>query len=292
MKTALAIFLIVLCVFFHKFEGIFTKKYSARYNKGGFIFTSIISFFSMLFFLLKDLIFDAKGLQFEKPLVVLGLISGFCFALASMTMCWVLGHGPYGFTNLISSFSVLIITGYGLLIGETLSFLSRVGILLIVVSLCLVMPREQKNEKTKVTAKWLIVLVFSTVCSATFGILQRQQQIEFSNAFDHEFMIVTLTVSAILLFAVGVIKDGRDLKFIFRYGFLYAAGGGTANGITNFLTLFVYTLVPISFAAPMITGMGIVISFLIARFIFKEVYTRRQYLGVALGCVAVVLYNI
>ena len=60
MKTAFAISLIILERFIHKIEGIFTKKYGAKYNKGGFIFTTMISFFSMLFFLCKDLITDAN----------------------------------------------------------------------------------------------------------------------------------------------------------------------------------------------------------------------------------------
>lgn len=292
MKTAFAIFLMILGIFIHKIEGVFTKKYGTKHNKGGFVFTSIISFFSMLFFLCKDLVTDASGLQFEKSLMCFGLIAGVCFATASMTMYWVLGHGPYGLSSLISSYSVLITIGHGLIIGESLSILSWVGVMLVCVSLFLIMTRKQSDEKLRITIKWLAVLIFSVLCAAAFGVLQRQQQIEFLNAYDNEFMVITLTVSSILLFTAGAIKDGKYLKDVFKYGFFYAAVGGVSNGATNFLSLFVYTLVPISFAAPMKTGIGIVISFLIARLIFKEKYTGRQYLGVAHGCIALVLFNI
>ena len=66
-----------------------------------------------------DIITDPNGLQFEKSLIYFGLVSGVSFASASMTMYWVLGHGPYGLCNLISSYSILIAIGYGLIIGES-----------------------------------------------------------------------------------------------------------------------------------------------------------------------------
>lgn len=292
MKTVFAVILIILSLFIHKIEGVFSKKYGAKHDKGGFVFTAIISLFSMLFFLFEDLITDANGLQFEQTLIYYGLIAGVCFATASMTMYWVLGHGPYGLSNLISSYSVLITIGYGLVIGESLSVLSWIGVILICVSLSLIMTRNQEDEKLKITVKWLAVLVFSVLCAAAFGVLQRQQQIVFFSVYDNEFMVITLTVSALLLFVFGVIKDGKYIKDAFKYGFFYAAGAGVANGVTNFLTLFVYTLVPISFAAPMKTGISIVIAFLLARLIFKEKYTLRQYIGVALGCIALILFNI
>ena len=134
--------------------------------------------------------------------------------------------------------------------------------------------------------------IFAILTAGLYGILQRQQQVEFNSSLNNEFMIVVLAVSAITLFIIGVIKDGKDLKDIFKHGFFYAAGGGLSNGLTNFLTLYVYTLVPISFAAPMKTGIQILLSFVIARLIFKEKYSKRQYLGVALGTIALVLFNI
>ena len=84
----------------------------------------------------------------------------------------------------------------------------------------LIMTRKQSDEKLRITVKWLAVLIFSVLCAAAFGVLQRQQQIDFSNAYDNEFMVITLTVSSLLLFIAGVIKDGKNLKDVFKYGFL------------------------------------------------------------------------
>lgn len=292
MKTVLAILLMILGLFVHRVEGVFSKKYGEKHHEGGAIFTATVAFFSMLFFLIGEVVTDAGGLQFEKGLVLFGLIGGACFATACVTMYWVLSHGPYGVSSLLSSYSILITIGYGLFIGERLSPWAWGGVILICVSLVLVMERKQEDEKVKLSAGWLAVLVFSVLCSAAFGVLQRQQQIVFCRAYDNEFMVVVLGVAAGILFVVGRIKDGKRLKTHLKGGFFYAAVGGVANGMANFLTLAVYTLVPISFAAPMRTGIGIVIAFLIARLIFKEKYTARQYLGVALGSIALVVFNL
>ena len=290
MNTLFAILLMTIGLLVHKFEGIFTKKYNAKNNKGGFIFTSIVSLFSMIFFIANDLITDKNGLQFNAPVVTYGVLGGIGFAAACITMYYALEWGSFGLTNLLASFGILITIAHGLFLGETLTWLSWVGIALIALSIFLVKGGEKEN--VKFTTKWLIMTICAILTAGLYGILQRQQQVEFNSGLNNEFMIVTLAVSAISLFIIGVIKDGKELKNVFKHGFLYAAGGGISNGLTNFLTLYVYTLVPISFAAPMKTGIQILLSFMIARLIFKEKYSKQQYLGVALGTVALVLFNV
>ena len=290
MKTIFAILLMIVGLLVHKCEGVFTKKYNAKHNKGGFIFTAIVSLFSMIFFLANDLITDKNGLQFGMPVIIYGIIGGLFFAAACVTMYYALQWGSFGLTNLLASFGILITIVHGLLLGETITWLSWVGIALIALSIFLV--KGGKKEDIKFTPKWLIMTICAILTAGLYGILQRQQQVEFESSLNNEFMMVVLAVSAISLFIIGVIKDGKDLKDIFKHGFFYAAGGGISNGLTNFLTLYVYTLVPISFAAPMKTGIKILLSFVIARLIFKEKYSKRQYLGVALGTIALVLFNL
>ena len=144
----------------------------------------------------------------------------------------------------------------------------------------------------KVTKKWVIYITLSVVFAGIFGILQRQQQIEFGGKLDNEFMILSLAVSGISLLVFGIIQDGKDLKYILKNGGVYALGAGVSNGATNLLVLYVYTLAPMSFVAPMNAGAAIIISFLISKWIFKEKFSKLQYFGVILGGVALVLFNL
>ena len=56
-------------------EGTLIKKYNAKHTKGGFIFTAMVSLFSMLFFVLTD----KGGLVFPAEMIPLGIISGFLY---------------------------------------------------------------------------------------------------------------------------------------------------------------------------------------------------------------------
>lgn len=285
------ILLIVLGRFLHQFEGVFIKRYNAKHEKGGFIFTAIVSLFSMVFFILTDIITDEKGITFDSSLIIYGVIGGICFCLASFLTYLALGCGSFVLSRLVLSYGILITVVHGLFLGESITVLGWIGIALIAFSLYLVKGNGD-GENVKITKKWLVYITLSVVFAGVFGILQRQQQIVFAHAYDNEFMIISLFVSALCLFIGGIYKDGKDLKYILKNGALYAVGAGFSNGATNLLTLYVYTLVPMSFVAPTSAGVSIVISFLLSKLLFKEKFSKTQYLGVVLGGVALILFNL
>ena len=287
----LPILLIIVSRSVHQLEGVFIKKYNAKHEKGGFIFTAIVSLFSMVFFLLADIFTDKSGLRFPPNLILYGVFAGIAFCLASFLTYLALGCGSFVLSRLILSYGILVTVVHGLFLGETITLLGWIGLALIVVSLYFVKGNET-GESVKVTKKWVIYITLSVVFAGVFGILQRQQQIVFHEAYDNEFMIISLAVSALCLLIGGLVKDGKDLKYILRYGGLYAVGAGFSNGATNLLTLYLYTLAPMSFVAPMNAGASIVISFLISKLLFKEKFSKMQYLGVILGGVALILFNL
>ena len=105
-------------------------------------------------------------------------------------------------------------------------------------------------------------------------------------------MIITLGFSAVMLFIIGVIKDGRDTIYIFKHGSLYSSLAGISNGATNFLGLALNMLMVISLASPVKAGTKIIFSFIVSKLIFKEKFLKRQVAGVLIGAVALVLLNI
>lgn len=272
-------------------EGVLIKKYNEKHDKGGFIFTAIVSLFSMLFFLFADIIGDSNGLQFNLPLVMYGIFAGIAFCLASFLTYIALGCGSYVLSRLILSYGILITIIYGLCTGETLSVFGWIGVGLILVSLYLVKGNDSE-ENVKPTKKWIITISLSVAFAGVFSVLQRHQQIQFSNLYDNEFMVVTLGVSALSLFIIGLVKDGKDLGYILKHGGLYSMGAGLSNGATNLLTLYVYTISPVSFVSPFSAGVSILISFILSKIIFKEKFSKLQYAGVLLGGIALVLFNL
>lgn len=274
-------------------EGFFTKKNSVRTGgKGGFLFSSIISMFAMLFFVVMVVLKKGQP-QFIPEMWIYGILAGIFYCTASFLTYVALGCGPFALSMLIISYCLIFTIGYGLLTGEASSFgvLQYIGLAFILVSLYL--TRGESSGENKVSAKWLVSIVVTSVLNGFFGIDRRMQQVRFNGEYDYEFMIITLGISTVILFVLGLIKDGLPNFDGASIG--YAVGTGLCNGGNNCCNLLVNTGViamPLALSAPLGSGIRIVLSFLVSCFLFKEHFLKRQIAGVALGGAAIVLLNI
>ena len=285
------ILFIVLANLLHSGEGVFIKKYNQKYSEGGFIFISVLSLCLMLFFLITDLISDKNGLEFTTPVLILGVFAGIAYATASLATFVAMGEGSYVLSRLVLSYGILVTVGHGLVIGEKLSVFGVIGLILILFSLYF-FKGEKEGESVKITKKWVVYISLSVLLAGVFGIIQRQQQIEYQSRYNNEFMIISLAVSATVLFILGIVLSGKRAKYVLKTGVPYAASAGVCNGATNLVNLYVYTIAPLSIIGPTGAGVAIIISFLISKLLFKERFTRGQLLGVVLGTVAIILFKI
>ena len=297
MPLIIPVLLIVLSRCFNQSEGVLIKKYNQKHGKGNFIFASIISLSAMLFFLVKDVIIDPIGFYFPIEMLPYAIGAGVSYALAYFTTCLAFKYGSFVLTALIISYTILVTIIHGLIVGESISILGWIGIFFILCSLYLV--KGNKNGDTiKINKKWVICVVITFITNGLFGILLRQQQLDFQlttgtkGIYDNEFMVLSLALSAIILFIIGIVKEKSEAKYIFKHGTLYAMGAGFANGICNLINLYVYTLVPMTFFAPVSSGTGILVAFIISKFLYKEKFSKLQYLGVLLGAIALVMFNL
>ena len=287
--NVLAWLLMIAGVAIHRIEAISIKKYNEKHGKGGFIFTAILSFVAMLFFIVKDIIVDPSGLNFTLDLIMLGIVGGICYASASYLTFVATGCGPFVLTSLFLSYTVLVSMGYGIILGESTTVFTYIGIVLIALSLFFVRPEKKEGKGVKITLKWVLCIIASFVGSGALSVLMKYQQLRFDAAFDSEFMVIVLGFSAVSMLIIGIIKDRKNLGYIFRHGTPYAAIAGVANGATNVLGLVVNNMIDLVIAAPVRSGLKIVISFLVSRFLFGEKLSKRQVVGVVLGMLALIV---
>lgn len=285
-------FLILASTVTHMAESLFIKKYNTKHGGGGFIFTALVSFFSMLFFLIRD------QNSFTAPIELwwYAIAAGILYCTASLLTYVALQIGSYAMTMLILSYSILMSIGYGLVfLKEQITVFMVFGLLLMMVSIYLVRAKKSESEKEQrgFSLKWLVCVSAAAVGSGLFGVVQRMQQIRFENGCTNEFMIIALSFSAVVLMLVGVCgKDRKDFSQVMRHGSLWAAGAGISNGLTNASVVFLHLLMPISLSSPIRVGLKILLSFLLSVFILKESFQKRQVYGVALGTLALILLNI
>ncbi len=275
-------------------EGVIIKKYNGKYQSGSFVFTAMISFFSMAFFLLSDLITDPEKLTFPAELFPYALFAGVWYCAATILTYIALRIGSFVISLLIISYSIVFSTAYGIIfLDEPTTLFTWLGFALIALSLFLLRGRSDgSGEKKKFSFLWLICIGISTVGNGAFSILSRMQQIRFDNAVTNEFMVIALSLSALSLGIFGIIKEKKQALISFKICLPYAIGAGMSNGMTNMMAMFVNTLIPISIAAPMRSAVKNILSMGVSMVIFKEKFLTRQIIGVALGAAAVVLLNL
>lgn len=273
-------------------ESVMIKKYNEKHAKGGFFFTGIVSLFSMLFFVGKEILVNGDGFDFTLEMLPYGIAAGIFYCTASILTFIALCCGPFALSRLILSYGGIFSICYGIFfLHDKVGVFTVIGILLMLVSLYLTRVPKGDNER-KATIKWLVSIVLSAVGSGMFGVLVKMQQVKFLNAVDNEFMIVTLGFSALALFIAGIIKDGKDTLYILKNGTSYSAVAGLSNGLSNFLTLFTNQLLLISIASPVRSGVGIIFSFIVSLLFFKEKFLPRQVVGMIVGTASIVLINL
>ncbi len=269
-------------------ESVLIRKYTDRHSSGSMVFTGVISLFAMLFFLLTD----KDG--FHPNLAVLPYAIGFgaIYCLAYMLTFVALSCGPFTLSMLIISYCLVFPIIYGIVwLREELTILMCIGFLLLTVSLYLVRGTMADGEH-KITAKWAVSIVVVCVGNGVLSILQKMQQLRFDNGQNHEFMAISLALSAFLLLVIGIVNSRKNLREVICYGLPYASAAGISNGANNLLSLWINTLMPISVSSPIISGVKIAISYVCSSLLFKERYSRRQIIGVAIGAAALICLSI
>ena len=271
------------------------KFYNKRHENGGFLFMSLISFASMLFFLIKYLITDTSKGDFTPEIIPVAILAGVLYCSASFLTFLSIRYGPFAISMLILSFSIVITSGYGIIfLGEEAGWLSYVAFAMISVSLFLVRPKgdSDEGEKKKVSALWLVCVLLSVACSGLYSVTLRAQQVHFENTVTNECMVIALGFSALTLFVIGLVTSKEKSLKILKESAPYGLLAGTANGATNTLTLTLHTMMAISISSPTRSIVGTAVTFSFSYFILKEKFLPRQIAGVILGAAAVVMLNL
>ncbi|MBE7042337.1 MAG: purine permease [Ruminococcaceae bacterium] len=244
----------------------------------------------MVFFIITD----RNGFSVPPQLWIYAIIAGVLYCISSFLTYIALSCGSFAISMLILSYGLIFNIVYGLFfLKEEADIFTYLGLMLIMISLFLTRgKKEQNKENKKISFKWLISILISFFGSGMFGVISRMQQIRFDNSCTNEFMIIVLCFSAIVLFATGMMTDGKNTGYVIKHGSIYTILAGISNGLTNYMVLVVNEMVPISLASPIRSGVKIIITFLISKLIFREQFLKRQIAGVLLGTLALVLLNL
>ena len=280
---ALYLIIIITCV---SGQNITKKMYTKKANgNGAYLFSACTAFFSMLFFIVTS-----KEFRWDSRIIPYSIAFALSFAVSNLFGVLAIGAGPLSLSSLMISYSLMIPTFYGIFfLKEPISIFFLTGLCLLVISLFLV---NKKNDKSPITFKWMLFVFLSFAGNGLCSTFQKMQQAKFDGAYKNEFMILALAIVTVALFAVSLITGKNDLKKNLLQACLIASGCGIMNGLTNMLVMILSGLMAVSVMFPLISAGGIIVTFIISKFVYKENLTRMQFMGFLVGILSIVFLNI
>ena len=230
--------------------------------------------------------------------VLLGIAFGALIFLNGFFCILAFASGPWSYTFLIVCLSMLMPTFSGAIFWhEHITLQQYIGTALVV--LCFVMSVEKKKDEKKANLKWLLFTLIAYLTSGSVGITQKVHQ---SSAYADElnaFLIISFVAGAILSGICALVfarRDGfADHKFSSKElatSFAMFVIIGLANATMHKLNLYLSGVMDAAVFFPVANGVPIILTSLIAFTVFKEKLSKKQWAGLIVGAVAVLMLTV
>lgn len=266
-------------------QSVAQKQYSLQHKASNvFLFSTLTTVFALCFILLSS----GFQLDFIPALFPYALAFALAYALGWVSALKAVQLGSLALTSLIGSFSLIFPTLYGLLRGETLTVPVAIGMVLLVTAIVLV--NAPSKAGFAFSPKWLMWALVPFVTNGVCTVSQTMSKQALGDAYSHEFMVIALSVAAVILFVITFLRKCTRLEF--RVCLPYALANGLANALMNFLIMVLIGNIPNTVLFPTKSALSIAAAFLLAFFVYRERFSKIQYIGYALGAASVVLLNL
>lgn len=263
-----------------------------RKNKGVSNATPVYNLLMSSFALICWTIRYLLDFSFDPKVLLYSVAFGIGYTFAIVFQVYALRYGPLSLTSLIYKFSTIAVTIYGFFFwGDVPKFTILIGLMMVVASMIICI--YQKDEKYKVSPKWLLFATLSFAGNIVCTIAQKQQQLDFDHQHGNMMMFFALIFSVMVCVVLYLrAKPENPGEIIKRTGWLPAASG-VFNMAINLLTiLLTATSLPSGVVYPTIGVGGLILLSLASRFIFKEKLSTRQWIGMGIGIAAVLVLSL
>ena len=272
-------------------QNIFKQKFNERCKGSAYFFAAMTSFCAMLFFIAVS-----RDPYYSAELLLPSAAFAISYATSTVFSVLAIFHGPLAKTSLILSCSLLIPSFYGIIVlHDPVSPTLLPGIAVLVAALVCVNHRKKiDGEDKKITLKWLLFVALSFIGNGMCSTVQKAKQQVYGNEGNNMFMIAALAMVVVMLVcAAFCFKNQRAvIKTTVKRGWWLALLCGAANGLTNYVVIYLNPRIPASVLFPVVSGGGLVLIFLWSVLVKREKFTPIQYAGYALGVVSIVLLNL
>ncbi|MBO5737289.1 MAG: EamA family transporter [Clostridia bacterium] len=238
----------------------------------------------------------------------LAIAFGVCTALQQVSMLKAMDCGPWSYTSVIIALSTLIPALSGVLIWkESLHWAQIIGIILMV--FCFLLSVDMNKETKAASVKWLIWCVIAFLCTGFIGVMQKWHQSSAVKLELNTFLIFAFMISSVYSLASCIVikrNSMRNLSFkkaffgeekieqssfilkkevILLMVIMVVTGVGCA--INNKLNLYLSGIMDSAVFFPIFNGGNLVLTTVLARVLFKEKLSYKQWIGLIIGIISV-----
>ena len=267
------------------------KMYSLKTNGGALTFSAISALAALVFFL-----FSSGGkLHFVWGLLPYAIGFALTYSLSIVFTFFAIKKGSFSLTTLITSYSLLIPTIYGLLFwNEKYSNFLLIGLILLVISIFFIQYEKKtinKSEKA-FSGTWLLYVALAFIGGGGCSTVQKGQQIAYNGAYKNELMILALAITFIAILATAFAIEKKNVVYYAKTSAILSTACGLANGAVNYIVMILSNQMPASVMFPIISGGTILCTSVLSVTVYKEKLSLLQKIGVALGIASIITLNI
>ncbi len=229
---------------------------------------------------------------------VLPYSAGFsvCYTLALIGHIKALASGSVALTAFVKQLSLVCVSLWGFVFWQTpLTVNVGIGLVLITVALalCFFKQKTAGTAAAVVTAKWFGYAALLLVGNAGCSIVQKYQQFAYNGQHGTMLMVFASLFSAAICWLISLHEDKREWRITAKTSWYLPAGAGFASAMLNlFVLLMASTTLSPSVIYPGIAVGGVTLTTLFSVLVFREKLSIRQWLGLAVGVVALVFLNL
>lgn len=273
--------------------GFFNRKNTDKPNP-----TPIYNFVYCLTCLLCWVVMFITDFSFDPRVLLYSCGFGLCYTFCQVGYIGALRTGPLSLTNLLLQLSLIGTTIWGFFFWNSeFTIPVGVGLLLVVVSLWLSLytKKEASGEaKTeKLSLKWLLYSLLAFTGNAGCSIIQRTQQMHFDGKYGNQLMAFALLFAVAFTLVIYLRSDKTQTRAILKCSSCFPIIAGASNFLLNlFIILLAGTSISPSLIYPVIGVGGMAFVSIFSLVFFREKLRLSQWIGIAIGALAVALLSI
>lgn len=280
---------------FHSTCSIFVKQYQKKTSyieNADNVFNLLLCIIAAVFYAVTGAITD--GIRLSAEVIPYSALYGISYVLGAVGYLGAVCRGSLLISVVLSQMGTLVPIIFSIIAyGDEPTAAMITGMALLFVALFMFYALRENTAKTKRSFWIYAFLAFAGNGGAALAIKMQQHQ----SPDEHRsaLLFYGIAIAAVIFFVITLVRapkahgEGASCANPLVFASLWAVLYGVFNAIVNYINAYVISRLPTVAFYMCTMGFGILLSFVIARFIYREKLLAAQYVGCLIATVGLIL---